>query len=321
MEELHKFTDDEPAIKLVDYGYSPTCSSSGTASGTPKDFKTLLGSASATASSTFGNIKLPRSIGARDRTSSYQVLEKSRRVIERAPLNHQRRSSRTSKSEDDMTLEELRSEVKLLRAELASGTSKGRTDECDLQIFWPRAKWLIALLLFQSTSSFILQIFHSTIESHPTLVYFLTMLVGAGGNAGGQSTVLIVRGLALDPKNPRHKFSNILRSQCFVAMKMAFLLSIISWMRCRYVQNVPIKETVAISMSMFAIVSISILIGSCLPLVLRALQIDPAHAGAAIQVIMDIVGVSLTCIIGHLILSVVDPPPQTIIIPKEETLL
>merc|ERR1719193_2536822 len=99
MEELRKFTDDEPAIRLADYGSSSTCSSSGTVSGTPKDFATLLG-ASTTASSTFGLTHYcnhPRSIGGRDRSTSFHVLEKSRHGIERAPLS-QRRSSRTSKS-------------------------------------------------------------------------------------------------------------------------------------------------------------------------------------------------------------------------------
>ena len=36
----------------------------------------------------------------------------------------------------------------------------------------------------------------SLIMAHPVVIYFMTMLVGAGGNAGNQAAVRIIRGLA-----------------------------------------------------------------------------------------------------------------------------
>lgn len=42
----------------------------------------------------------------------------------------------------------------------------------------------------------ILQNHAKLIEEHFVITLFLTMLVGAGGNAGNQSTVLVVRELA-----------------------------------------------------------------------------------------------------------------------------
>jgi len=47
-----------------------------------------------------------------------------------------------------------------------------------------------------SFSSFILERFSSLIETHLIVTFFLTMLVGAGGNAGNQSAVMVIRGLA-----------------------------------------------------------------------------------------------------------------------------
>ena len=52
-----------------------------------------------------------------------------------------------------------------------------------------RAKWLIGLLAMQSMSGFILARNEALLQSHPIIVYFLTMLVGAGGNAGNQASV------------------------------------------------------------------------------------------------------------------------------------
>lgn len=47
-----------------------------------------------------------------------------------------------------------------------------------------RASWLIGLLIAQSASSFILADNESLLATHPTVIFFLTMLVGAGGECG-----------------------------------------------------------------------------------------------------------------------------------------
>ena len=41
----------------------------------------------------------------------------------------------------------------------------------------------------QSCSGFILARNELLLEAHPVIIYFLTMLVGAGGNAGNQASV------------------------------------------------------------------------------------------------------------------------------------
>ena len=48
-----------------------------------------------------------------------------------------------------------------------------------------RAAYLATLLLLQSGSSFILEAFHSMLERHVVVTFFLTMLAGSGGNSGG----------------------------------------------------------------------------------------------------------------------------------------
>jgi Mg/Co/Ni transporter MgtE len=52
-----------------------------------------------------------------------------------------------------------------------------------------RAYWLVGLLLMQSFSGIILSRNEALLVDHPVIVYFLTMLVGAGGNAGNQASV------------------------------------------------------------------------------------------------------------------------------------
>jgi hypothetical protein len=59
--------------------------------------------------------------------------------------------------------------------------------------FWSsvkeRAGWLVGLLVLQSLSSFIISRNEQLLQEHVIIVRFLTMLVGAGGNAGNQASV------------------------------------------------------------------------------------------------------------------------------------
>jgi Mg/Co/Ni transporter MgtE len=185
-----------------------------------------------------------------------------------------------------------------------------------LHKFWHRAGWLVLLLMCQSTSSVILEHFEALIRSHPVVIYFLTMLVGAGGNAGSQSTVLVVRQLAISAARGERQTDDrwlsvqrILGTEVSVGARLAIVLFAASFVRC-IVFQVRGMECLAICLSMLAIVFTSTLVGAALPLVLNRLGIDPAHAGAAIQVIMDISGVTLTCIISCTVLGVQVGKPQ-----------
>ena len=48
----------------------------------------------------------------------------------------------------------------------------------------PCRRWLLGLLVLQSTSSLVLDQYQQLLRDHLVVTLFLTMLVGAGGNAG-----------------------------------------------------------------------------------------------------------------------------------------
>ena len=59
-----------------------------------------------------------------------------------------------------------------------------------------RGRWLLGLLVLQSSSSVVLQQYADLVRENIVITLFLTMLVGAGGNAGNQSAIRVIRGLA-----------------------------------------------------------------------------------------------------------------------------
>ena len=163
-----------------------------------------------------------------------------------------------------------------------------------------RAALLVGLLVFQSCSSFILSSFGELLQRHTVIVFFLTMLVGAGGNAGNQASVLVIRGLATGDISSRAPLAYIW-SETKVALAMACIMVSAGFLRVIAFKD-DLQDAIAIAACLFVIVFISIIAGACLPICLHRMRLDPAHAGATIQVIMDLLGVLITCCVCSLLL-------------------
>lgn len=164
-----------------------------------------------------------------------------------------------------------------------------------------RAGWLIGLLFFQSCSSFIIANNEKFLQTHMVIVQFLTMLVGAGGNAGNQSAVGVIRGLAVGIINA-HTWRDYLKQEAKMAAGLSFLIGLTGFIRAAMFRT-PWGETIAITASVSIIVVTSVAIGSTLPLAMKKVGIDPAHSSTTIQVVMDILGVLITVCVSSFVLS------------------
>lgn len=151
-----------------------------------------------------------------------------------------------------------------------------------------RAYWLVGLLALQSCSGFILSRNELLLQDHPVIVYFLTMLVGAGGNAGNQASVRVIRGLALGTLNAETQLQFLSR-ELRMAFALSAILSLAGFVRAT-VFHTPFPETLAVTMALSMIVFSSICLGAVLPLLLQKVGVDPAHSSTTIQVVMDILG-------------------------------
>jgi len=174
-----------------------------------------------------------------------------------------------------------------------------------------RAYWLCGLLAMQSLSGFILSRNEVLLQNHPVIIYFLTMLVGAGGNAGNQASVRVIRGLALGTLNDKTQ-RQFLNRELKMAVALCGILSTAGFVRAA-VFRTPLPETIAITASLALIVLSSIGLGAVLPLLLQKLKVDPAHSSTTIQVVMDILGVVMTVAVST---AMLDSPVGQFIISK-----
>jgi len=173
-----------------------------------------------------------------------------------------------------------------------------RQDSSDAQeslhLFWPRCRWLAAMMILQSVASFILAQFQHLVESHADLIFFLTMLVGLGGNTGGQSVVLTCRKLALGEDVS-------VRSQLMTGVFLGLSLAPLAFLRAVVVRS-EAGVCFTLAGATFLIASVAAGTGTVLPKMLLKLNADPGQASSMIQVIMDILGIMITCLLGAAIL-------------------
>lgn len=166
-----------------------------------------------------------------------------------------------------------------------------------------RGGWLVGLLIIQSCSSFILSANNHLFTKHPTIIFFLTMMIGAGGNAGNQASVRAIRGIALGTL-AGHSIRTFIIKETIMACYLSAVLGFIGFLRAVLSFDTTFSEAVAITIALMCIVFISVIIGAVLPILLNLIGIDPAHASTSIQVIMDISGVLIICCVATVVLDI-----------------
>ena len=170
-----------------------------------------------------------------------------------------------------------------------------------------RVRWLLGLLILQSTSSLVLSRYADLIKENIVVTLFLTMLVGAGGNAGNQSAIHVIRGLATGEMDDSAEcLRKTLSEQFQVGLLLGAALSTAGFVRVLLTSPEGASDLVgplAIATSLFAIVTTSTCVGTVLPFLLMKLKQDPANAGTTVQVIMDVSGVVITCTVASFIFS------------------
>ena len=167
------------------------------------------------------------------------------------------------------------------------------------RIFYERSYILIILLLAQSVSSMIIKSYESVLCGFLTL--FITMLTSTGGNSSSQTSALVIQGLASGDITPNN-IGRFLRREILMAFMIAAVLSIFSFLRVYFTYG-RFMDSIAVSISLFFIVLLSVIFGSGIPIVLKRFNIDPAYAaGPFLATVMDIFGLLIYCYISKLIL-------------------
>lgn len=162
-----------------------------------------------------------------------------------------------------------------------------------------RLPWLIIGLAGGIASSRFIALYEDQIQIHPEMAFFMPLIAAMGGNAGVQSSAIVVQGLAnntLGTKNILPKIFKELR----VALINAIICSALLFGYNRmFSDSYALASTV--SVALFSVIIFASLLGTFIPLVLEKLKVDPAIAtGPFITTTNDLLGLALYFSIGRM---------------------
>ena len=179
--------------------------------------------------------------------------------------------------------------------------------EAALGTAWTRLMWLAGLLMLQSVSSFILEAYRELVERELVITFFLTMLVGAGGNSGAQAAVSVIRGISTK-KVRRDNVGRVLLQEFCVGALLAAGLFFVGFARVIMTRGgwtaTAINEGLTVATALSLVVVVAVTVGATLPILFHfVIGIDSAHAGSSVQVVMDVLGVFFFVQIAMLMLN------------------
>ncbi len=168
------------------------------------------------------------------------------------------------------------------------------------RLFYERSYILVALLLAESFSNTILQAYETTLGIF--LMSFIPMLISAGGNTSSQTSAMVIQGMASGDIHRANVFK-FLRREWLMALALSVVLGIVAFVRV-YMTAGTFLHSFAVSFTLAIIVLASVTLGSCIPLLLKRFNIDPAFsAGPFLATVMDILGVLIFCYVSRFLLT------------------
>ena len=166
-----------------------------------------------------------------------------------------------------------------------------------------RIVWLLILMLSAAITGTVMAKFETSIAVMPVLVVFIPMLMDTGGNAGSQSSTLIIRGLAMDEINTKDIFKTMWK-ELRVSLLVGIVLGLVNGIRIM-IQYQSFEIAVTVNITLIGVVIMAKLLGCILPILAKKIKLDPAiMAAPLITTIVDTFCVLLYFSLSQLILNI-----------------
>ncbi|ASM53735.1 MULTISPECIES: magnesium transporter [Pseudoalteromonas] len=145
-----------------------------------------------------------------------------------------------------------------------------------------RIGWIIVLALLGIVSGLIITQYEDTLSQLVLLAVYMPVIAAAGGNTGSQAATLVIRALATGELKKRQWFAVFLK-ESQIAVCLALAVAGVMVIRILFFSDVKSAGgfdlniiAMAIAVALFIQVTISTTLGGLLPILARALKLDPA---------------------------------------------
>ena len=143
-----------------------------------------------------------------------------------------------------------------------------------------RLPWLLLLMFSATISTAILTIFEDALSA--ALVLFVPMIMGTGGNSGGQSSVTVIRSLSLGEVEFKDTLK-VMYKELLVGLMAGLLVGAATFVKVVCIDrmllgnpDVTVLVALAVALSLALTIVFAKLIGAALPILAKRLGFDPA---------------------------------------------
>lgn len=164
-----------------------------------------------------------------------------------------------------------------------------------------RLPWLLLGLLGGFAAAVVLAHFEGYLAKITSLIFFLPLVAAMGGNAGIQTSSIMVRGLATGEISGFGLPARLLR-ELGISLLAGFVCGVVIF-GISYVWQSDLKLSAVISISLMLVIVLAAFIGAVVPLLLKKFGLDPALAtGPFITTTNDILGLFIYLAIASFLL-------------------
>ena len=171
-------------------------------------------------------------------------------------------------------------------------------------IWKSRIPWLLLLMISATFTGKIIQHYEASLAACVILTSFIPMLMDSGGNAGGQASVTVIRGLSLNDI----EFSDTLKviwKEFRASILIGITLAIANFIKLLLIDRVAINIALVVCSTLIIVIIIAKIIGCTLPILAKRLGFDPAvMASPFITTIVDAISLFVYFQIASNILNI-----------------
>ncbi len=207
----------------------------------------------------------------------------------------------------DVIQEEATEDIQKMAAVLPS--EKPYLKQSVFSLWKARLPWLLLLMISATFTSMILSGYEAklTIVGGAVLYAFVPMLMGTAGNAGNQTSVTIIRAIAVGDVQFRDVFRVILK-ELFVALCVGLTVAGVCFLKVLFIDSlynseITMNTAIIVSGVLFLSILMAKLVGCLLPLIAKICRLDPAVvASPFMTTIVDVLSLILYCTIAIAVL-------------------
>ncbi|ABR47566.1 magnesium transporter [Alkaliphilus metalliredigens QYMF] len=150
-----------------------------------------------------------------------------------------------------------------------------------------RIPWLMLLMVSATFTEGIIGRFENVLQAVAILAASIPMLMDTAGNAGSQSSTLIIRGMALGEIELKD-YIKVFWSEFKVSIIVGVALGFINFIRMMIFVRAGLGFAITVSVTLVVTIMMAKMVGGTLPILAKKLKLDPAiMAGPMITTIVD----------------------------------